>query len=57
VVLWAQSADTASIAMAKAVTAANARLLVSGPGWQSARIPKKAVRVDSLRGALQVLAD
>jgi hypothetical protein len=57
VVLWAQSTNTANLAMTKAVTAARARLLVGGPGWQSARLPKKAVRADSLQSALQALAD
>jgi MerR family transcriptional regulator, light-induced transcriptional regulator len=56
VVLWAQSADTANIAMARAV-ATRARLLVGGPGWESAGIPRKAVRVGSLRAALRALAD
>jgi hypothetical protein len=57
VVLWAQSTDTANIAMTKAVVAAHARLFVGGPGWQSARLPKKAVRVDSLQTALQALVE
>jgi MerR family transcriptional regulator, light-induced transcriptional regulator len=56
VVLWAQTDRTADIAMAKAVIAAHARLMVGGPGWESARIPKKAVRVDSLHTALQRLS-
>jgi hypothetical protein len=57
VVLWAQAADTADIGTTKAVIAARARLLVGGPGWESARIPRKAVRVDSLRAALRALVD
>jgi MerR family transcriptional regulator, light-induced transcriptional regulator len=55
VVLWAQTGRTADLAMAKAVIAARAQLLVGGPGWKSARIPKKAIRVDSLGPALQHL--
>lgn len=55
VLLWAQTAGTADVAVAKAVIAARAQLMVAGPGWQSARLPKKAVRVDSLVGALQLL--
>jgi DNA-binding transcriptional MerR regulator len=55
VVLWAQSPDTASSAMTKAVAAARARLLVGGPGWESARIPRKAARLDSLQAALKAL--
>jgi hypothetical protein len=57
VVLWAQSTGTANIAMAKAVAGARARLLVGGPGWQAARLPKKAVRVDSLQAAVRATAD
>ncbi len=56
VVLWAHSSDTADIDMAKAAVAERARLLVAGPGWTSARLPKKAVRVDSLQTALRVLS-
>ena len=56
VVLWAQAAATADVAMAKAVVAERARLVVGGPGWKSARIPRKAVRAGSLQEALQ-LAD
>jgi MerR family transcriptional regulator, light-induced transcriptional regulator len=56
VVLWAQTGRTAEVTMAKAVIAARARLMVGGPGWESARIPKKAVRVDSLEDALQYLS-
>ena len=55
VVLWAQTGRTADTAMAKAV-AARAKLMVGGPGWKSARIPKKAVRVDSLHTALHHLS-
>jgi hypothetical protein len=57
VVLWAQSTDTANEAMTKAVIAARARLLVGGPAWQSVRLPKKAIQVDSLQDALRALAD
>ena len=52
VVLWAQAIDTADTATAKAVIGADAQLLVGGPGWTSARLPKKAVRVNSLPAAL-----
>jgi MerR family transcriptional regulator, light-induced transcriptional regulator len=52
VVLWAQTTDTADIATAKAVMEADAQLLVGGPGWTSARLPRRAVRVDSLHAAL-----
>jgi len=57
VVLWAQSTDTANIAMTKAVAAAHARLFVGGPGWESVRLPRKAVRIDSLQAALQALIE
>ena len=57
VVLWAQAPATADIATAKAVIAEGARLVVAGPGWESARIPRKAVRVESLQAAVQRLAD
>lgn len=56
VVLWAQTTHTADIAMAKAVVAEHAQLMVGGPGWRSARLPRKAVRVDSLQSALQLLS-
>jgi DNA-binding transcriptional MerR regulator len=55
VVLWAQTADTADIAMAKAAITERAQLMLGGPGWTSARPPKKAVRVDSLKTALELL--
>ena len=55
VVLWAQTTDTADIATAKAVMEADAQLLVGGPGWTSARLPRRAVRVDSLHAALRHL--
>jgi DNA-binding transcriptional MerR regulator len=56
VVLWAQTGLTADIAMAKGVIAARAQLMVGGPGWKSNRVPKKAVRLDSLDTALQLLS-
>lgn len=56
VVLWAQSDRTADTPTARAVLATGARLLVAGPGWNSARTPKKAVLVDSLDTALQHLS-
>jgi MerR family transcriptional regulator, light-induced transcriptional regulator len=55
VVLWSQSAATANATMVKAVAAAGAQPLVGGPGWQSARLPRKAVRVDTLQTALEAL--
>jgi DNA-binding transcriptional MerR regulator len=55
VVLWSQSRHTADLETAKAVIGAGARLLVGGPGWASAKLPKNAVRVDSLPGALRRL--
>lgn len=56
VVLWAQDAGTADGAMAKAVVAERAQLLVGGPGWKSAKVPGKAVRLDSLQTALQLIS-
>jgi MerR family transcriptional regulator, light-induced transcriptional regulator len=56
VVLWAQAAGTSNIAMATAVVAKRAQLMVGGPGWKSARVPRKAVRVDSLQTALQLIS-
>ena len=55
VVLWSQSRRTADLETANAVIGARARLLVGGPGWASAKLPKKAVRVDSLHAALRRL--
>ena len=55
VVLWSQSRHTADLETAKAVIGAGARLLVGGPGWASAKLPKNAVRVDSLHAALRRL--
>jgi len=56
VVLWAQTAGTSNIATAKAVVAKRAQLMVGGPGWKSATVPRKAVRVDSLQAALQLIS-
>jgi DNA-binding transcriptional MerR regulator len=56
VVLWAQSIGTIDIAMAKAVVAERARLMIGGPGWKSAKVPRKAVRVGSLQTALQLIS-
>jgi len=55
VVLWSHSRRTADLETANAVIGAGAQLLVGGPGWASARLPKKAVRVDSLHAALRRL--
>jgi hypothetical protein len=55
VVLWSQSRRTADLETATAVIGARARLLVGGPGWASAKLPKNAVRVDSLHAALRRL--
>jgi DNA-binding transcriptional MerR regulator len=55
VVLWAQSSRTADVATTKAVMKADAQLMVGGPGWTSARLPKKAVRVESLHAAVERL--
>jgi hypothetical protein len=57
VVLWSQAPDTADVGTAWAVVAEKARLIIGGPGWASAKLPKKAVRVDSLQGALQAVAE
>jgi DNA-binding transcriptional MerR regulator len=57
VVLWAQTADTADSSTAKAVIAERAELMLAGPGWASARVPKKAVLLDSLEGALRHLSE
>jgi MerR family transcriptional regulator, light-induced transcriptional regulator len=57
VVLWAQTTRNADIAMAKAAVAERAQLMVGGPGWTSARLPKKAIHINSLRTALQSISD
>jgi MerR family transcriptional regulator, light-induced transcriptional regulator len=57
VVLWSQASATADIAAVKAVLAAKARSGVGGPGWESARLPRKAVRVASLQDALKLAGD
>ena len=56
VVLWSQTAGTADIAMAKAVVAEGAQLMVGGPGWKAASVPKKTVCLDSLQTALQLVS-
>jgi MerR family transcriptional regulator, light-induced transcriptional regulator len=56
VVLWAQTGRTADVEMARAVTAARARLMVGGPGWKAIRLPRKAKRIDSLGAAVQQLS-
>ena len=56
VVLWSQSRRTADVETATAVIGAGARLLIGGPGWASARLPKKAIRIESLPAALRRLA-
>ena len=53
VVLWAQTAGITDIAMAKAVVAERAQLMLGGPGWRSARVPRAAIHLDSLQTALQ----
>jgi hypothetical protein len=55
VVLWSHTARTADLATVKAVIGADARLMVGGPGWTSARLPKQAVRLDSLAAAVDYL--
>jgi MerR family transcriptional regulator, light-induced transcriptional regulator len=57
VVLWAQTADSADLAMARAAVAERAALMVAGPGWKAVRVPREAVRVDSLDSALQLFGD
>jgi MerR family transcriptional regulator, light-induced transcriptional regulator len=56
VVLWAQIAQNADIATAKAAVAERAQLMVGGLGWTAAKLPRKAIRVDSLRTALQLIS-
>jgi MerR family transcriptional regulator, light-induced transcriptional regulator len=56
VVLWAQTPAVNGVAMAKAVVAERAQLMVGGPGWKSARIPGKAIRLDSLQTALRLIS-
>jgi hypothetical protein len=55
VVLWSQRSETADIAGARAVLRAGARLVVAGPGWISAKLPREAARVANLRAALEFL--
>ena len=55
VVLWSQTPRTADVETAKAVIGADAQLMVGGPGWASARLPKRAVRLDCLQAALRHL--
>ena len=55
VVLWSQATGTADAATAKAVIGAGTRVLVGGPGWGGAKLPKNAVRVESLTSALRRL--
>jgi MerR family transcriptional regulator, light-induced transcriptional regulator len=56
VVLWAQTGPRADVATARAVVAAGARMMTCGPGWESTKLSKKAVRLDSMHTALQVLS-
>jgi DNA-binding transcriptional MerR regulator len=53
VVLWAQTDPTADVGMVKAVIAVRARVVVAGPGWESARLPRSAVHAGSLSEAVQ----
>jgi MerR family transcriptional regulator, light-induced transcriptional regulator len=55
IVLWSSHRDTADVAAAKAVVAAGAHLYIGGPGWVSAKVPRKAKRVAALHDALQCL--
>lgn len=57
VVLWAQTADNADLAMTRAAVAERAQVMVGGPGWTAVRVPRKAIRVDSLESALQLIGD
>jgi DNA-binding transcriptional MerR regulator len=56
VVLWSSHRGTADIAAAKAVVAAGAELFIGGPGWVSAKLPRKAKRIAALHDALQCLS-
>ena len=51
-VLWSHASDTADTETVNAV-AAYAEVLVGGPGWEAVTAPYKAVRLDSLRAAVQ----
>ncbi len=57
VVIWAQTRRTADAGAARAVVRADAQLMVGGPGWASARLPRNAVRLDSLPAALRQLTE
>ena len=55
VVMWSSHPGTADIAAAKAVLGAGAQLFVGGPGWISAKLPRKAKRIATLHDALRRL--
>lgn len=52
VMLWSQTADTADREMVRAA-AADAEVLLGGPGWEATSEVKPGVRVHSLREAVQ----
>jgi DNA-binding transcriptional MerR regulator len=55
VVLWSSHRGTADIAAAKALVTAGAQVFVGGPGWVSAKLPRKAKRIAALHDALQCI--
>jgi DNA-binding transcriptional MerR regulator len=57
VMLWAHTRATADVATAKAALAAHAGVLLGGRGWESVRVPKAAIRVETLQAALQHLLE
>ena len=57
VMLWAHTRATADVATAKAALTAHAAVLLGGRGWESVRVPKAAIRVETLQAALQHLLE
>jgi MerR family transcriptional regulator, light-induced transcriptional regulator len=51
-VLWSQAPPTADAKMVEAVVAADAEVIVGGPGWESTTVPRSALRIGSLDAAV-----
>lgn len=56
VVLWSQTATTADITSVEAAVAARARVIVAGPGWESAVLPRSVERETGFTEAVERLA-
>lgn len=57
VVLWAQVRSTANAEAVQTVAAVGVKVLVAGPGWAEAALPKGVLRLGTLRVAVERLVD